>query len=155
MHVSKTSCNSDSVSVSLADQARSIWQRMAADTKLRAVLQHQSPRTSTYASFSVGNLVYYYAGASDQRWRGPGVVVGLNTLSKYVYIDHSGTLVHAHYGHVREANDQDFLREQLENSLIDVGEGNLERDSKDPRFHSSFDKIAASYPKITQYFKVL
>ncbi len=62
--------------------------------------------------------------------------------SKYLWLDHAGLLVHAHYSFVRPCEDTEYLKETLGNVLTTGGYGkNVAEDA----FHSAFE-VAETHP---------
>jgi transposase InsO family protein len=101
----------------IAEAARSAWRKEVSDTKLRKILRTPAP-PQKFASFKNNQLIYYFTGGAERRWRGPAVIIGINGISKSAHIDHGGILLHAHIDCLRSCDDIDCVRENIENSIV-------------------------------------
>jgi len=111
----------------LAEACRELFQTLKLNNKLRVLMQ-----TPVHAEFKtdyrLGDAIYYLINRS---WLGPAFVAGINTVGKYVIIDHGGTLVHAHFMHVKPANIS------LEGNSLSGTYSHSEGNASDGKFYAS------------------
>ena len=121
--------------LAIAENARSAWQRMLCDDKLRKILRTKAP-TVDFKSFYVKQMVYYSTGGTSRRWVGPAIVVAINEISKYAHLDDGGILLHAHLSCLRPCTDLDCVQDNTDNSFTNNDIVPLIPDGPDPDLES-------------------